>query len=165
MDLLDNRASRLKFEAYTAALVGVIGHADRAVPLHDYCTGLLLPGERKSVEPMAARLAPDNVGRMHQSLHHLVADAPWSDEELLAQIRSSVLPAMCYQYGGDSERGLAPAGSPANWRCLAVDELSEVRLLEDVWRTAPNHLRPQACIAEADVDAEDQPDRDPQKGQ
>ena len=72
---------------------------------------------------------------------------------------------LCYQYGGDSERGLAPAGSPATWRCLAVDELSEVRLLEDVWRTAPNHLRPQACIAEADVDAEDQPDRDPQKGQ
>ncbi len=72
---------------------------------------------------------------------------------------------LCYQYGGDSERGLAPAGSPANWRCMAVDELSEVKLLEDVWRTAPNHLRPQTCIAEADVDAEDQPDRDPQKGQ
>jgi hypothetical protein len=72
---------------------------------------------------------------------------------------------LCYQYGGDSERGLAPAGSPANWRCMAVEELSEVRLLEGVWRTAPNHLRPQTCIAEADVDSEDQPDRDPQKGQ
>ena len=45
---------------------------------------------------------------------------------------------LCYQYGGDSERGLAPAGSPANWRCMAVDELGEVKLLEDVWRTAPN---------------------------
>jgi len=43
---------------------------------------------------MAARLAPDNVQRMHQSLHHLVADAPWSDEEVLWQMRSSVLPAM-----------------------------------------------------------------------
>jgi hypothetical protein len=73
--------------------------------------------------------------------------------------------ALCYQYGGDSERGLAPAGSPANWRCMAVDELSEVNLLEDVWRTAPNHSRPQTCITEADVDAEGQPDRDPQKGQ
>jgi SRSO17 transposase len=48
---------------------------------------LLLPGERKSVEPMAARLAPDNVRRMHQSLHHLVADAPWNDEEMLAEVR------------------------------------------------------------------------------
>jgi SRSO17 transposase len=55
---------------------------------------LLLPGERKSVEPMAARLAPGNVRRMHQSLHHVVADAPWSDEELLAQVRGSVLPSL-----------------------------------------------------------------------
>jgi len=60
----------------------------------NYCTGLLLPGERKSVEPMAARLAPDNVRRTHQSLHHLVADAPWDDEEMLAQVRRAVLPTM-----------------------------------------------------------------------
>jgi SRSO17 transposase len=55
---------------------------------------LLLPGERKSVEPMAARLAPNNVRRMYQSLHHLVADAPWNDEEMLAEVRRSVLPTM-----------------------------------------------------------------------
>ena len=70
------------------------GHADRSVPLRSYCTGLLLPGERKSVEPMAARLAPENVRRMHQSLHHVVADAPWSDEEVLRAVRNYVLPAM-----------------------------------------------------------------------
>jgi SRSO17 transposase len=69
-------------------------HADRAVPLKNYCTGLLLPGERKSVEPMAARLAPNNVARMHQSLHHVVADAPWNDEAMLRQVRGAVLPAM-----------------------------------------------------------------------
>jgi SRSO17 transposase len=62
--------------------------------LKNYCTGLLLPGERKSVEPMAARLAPDNVRRTHQSLHHLVADAPWNDEEMLAEVRRYVLPTM-----------------------------------------------------------------------
>jgi SRSO17 transposase len=62
--------------------------------LKNYCTGLLLPGERKSVEPMAARLAPDNVRRMHQSLHHLVADAPWNDAEMLAEVRRYVLPTM-----------------------------------------------------------------------
>src|SRR5207302_3733539 len=56
--------------------------------------GLLLPGERKSVEPMAARLAPDNVRRIHQSLHHVVADAPWSDEAVLAEVRSYALTAM-----------------------------------------------------------------------
>jgi SRSO17 transposase len=59
-----------------------------------YCTGLLLPGERKSVEPMAARLAPGDVQRMHQSLHHVVADAPWSDEALFGCVRDYVLPAM-----------------------------------------------------------------------
>jgi SRSO17 transposase len=62
--------------------------------LKNYCTGLWLPGERKSVEPMAARLAPDNVRRTHQSLHHLVADAPWNDEEMLAEVRRQVLPSM-----------------------------------------------------------------------
>jgi SRSO17 transposase len=75
-------------------LAKAAGHADRETPLKAYCTGLLLPGERKSVEPMAARLAPDNVQRMHQSLHHVVADAPWSDEALLETVRGAVLPRM-----------------------------------------------------------------------
>ena len=74
-----------RFAAYIEGLANAAGHADRHTPLKNYCTGLLLPGERKSVEPMAARLAPDNVRRMHQSLHHLVADAPWNDEEMLAR--------------------------------------------------------------------------------
>src|SRR5215468_3661235 len=78
-------------------LAKAAGHADRAIPLKAYCTGLLLPGERKSVEPMAARLAPDNVRRMHQSLHHVVADAPWSDEAVLDSSLDFVLPAMLRQ--------------------------------------------------------------------
>jgi SRSO17 transposase len=78
-------------------LAQAAGHADRTTPLKMYCAGLLLPGERKSVEPMAARLAPDNVRRMHQSLHHVVADAPWSDEAVLAQVRSYALTAMRQQ--------------------------------------------------------------------
>jgi hypothetical protein len=72
---------------------------------------------------------------------------------------------LCYQYGGESESGLQPAGSAANWRCIALDKLSKVKLLEDVWRTAPNHSRPATCVAEPDIDAEDHPERDPQKGQ
>jgi SRSO17 transposase len=62
--------------------------------LKNYCKGLLLPGERKSIEPMAARLDGENVQPMRQSLHHLVAKAPWSDEVLLEQVRKHVLPAM-----------------------------------------------------------------------
>src|SRR3982750_4347637 len=75
-------------------LAKAAGHSDRHIPLKNYCKGLLLPGERKSVEPMAARLAGDDVRRMHQSLHHLVADAPWDDVAMLEQVRSQVLPAM-----------------------------------------------------------------------
>ena len=62
--------------------------------MENYMKGLMLPIERKSVEPMAARLAPGNVRQMHQSLHHIVAAAPWSDEALLKQVRRQVLPAM-----------------------------------------------------------------------
>lgn len=83
-----------RFAAYLDGLAQAAGHADRSSPLRSYCTGLLLPGERKSVEPMAARLAPQNVRRMHQSLHHLVADAPWSDEAVLDRALDFVLPAM-----------------------------------------------------------------------
>jgi SRSO17 transposase len=83
-----------RFTAYLDSLAEAAGHLDRADPLKSYCKGLLLPGERKSVEPMAARLAPDNVRRMHQSLHHLVADAPWSDEGMLQRVRGYVLAAM-----------------------------------------------------------------------
>ena len=82
------------FAAYIEGLAEAAGHADRHAPLKNYCTGLLLSGERKSVEPMAARLAGDNVRRLHQSLHHVVADAPWSDEAVLDRCLDFVLPAM-----------------------------------------------------------------------
>jgi len=83
-----------RFAAYLDSLVRAAGHVDREIPLRSYCTGLLLPGERKSIEPLAARLAPHDVRRVHQSLHHFVANAPWSDEALLERVRHSVLPLM-----------------------------------------------------------------------
>jgi SRSO17 transposase len=92
MDLLASDASRLRFEAYVKDVASVIGHADRVVPLHDYCTGLLLPGERKSVEPMAALTAPARTAPKHQSLLHFVANAPWSDQAVLGKVRQTVLP-------------------------------------------------------------------------
>src|SRR3954467_11938380 len=75
-------------------LAKAAGHADRETPLRNYCAGLLLDGERKSVEPMAARLAPDHVQRMHESLHHFVAQSPWNDNVMLGRVRDYVLPAM-----------------------------------------------------------------------
>src|SRR3954469_3244498 len=86
--------SEVRFQAYINALSEEIGHADRIDPLRRYCTGLLLPGERKSVEPMAAKLDPLQVPATHQSLHHFVAKAPWSDAAVLAAVREQVLPAL-----------------------------------------------------------------------
>src|SRR5712672_2473865 len=81
-----------RFGRYVDGLVSVIGHADRAAPLRDYCMGLVLPGERKSVEPMAAITAPERTAAQHQSLLHFVGQGGWSDEEVLAQVRAQVLP-------------------------------------------------------------------------
>jgi len=75
-------------------LANAAGHEDRHRPLKNYCKGLLLPGERKSIEPMAARLKPGIVQPMRQSLHHLVAKAPWNDETPLDEVRNHVFPAM-----------------------------------------------------------------------
>ena len=84
--------SESRLIAYVEALTRSLGHADRAAPFRSYCTGLLLPGARKSVEPMAARVEPGRVRAAHQSLHHFVASADWSDAALLAAVRAQVLP-------------------------------------------------------------------------
>ena len=68
---------------------------------------------------------------------------------------------LCYQYGGDSESGLKPPSAPDNWRCLAVEHLSQVELLDDPWQTAENHSRPQRCIEEVELDVDAYPERVP----
>ena len=94
MNLRDGRDSEARFAAYVEGLASVVGHVDRAGPLRDYCTGLMLPGERKSVEPMAAKTAPARTAAQHQSLLHFIGVAAWSDEKVLAKVREMVLPAM-----------------------------------------------------------------------
>ena len=92
MDLRAADDSESRFAGYVEGLVSVIGHADRAGPLRDYCVGLMLPCERKSVEPMAAVTAPERTAAQHQSLLHFVGNAAWSDERVLAKVREMVLP-------------------------------------------------------------------------
>ena len=92
-----------RFEQYCEHIVETLMHADREAPARWYIKGLMLPGERKSVEPMAARVQPDNVRSAHQSMHHLVADAAWSDEAMLATVAEAVLPML----GQD--------GAPVHW--------------------------------------------------
>ena len=90
-----------QFDRYAEVMVEALGHADRATPARWYLRGLMLPGERKSVEPMAARVQPQNVRSAHQSMHHLVADSEWSDTALLAAVAREAVPVL-------SEAGQAP---------------------------------------------------------
>ena len=100
----DADGSNSRLGSYVEALAGALGHADRVTPFRSYCTGLLLPGDRKSVEPMAARVAPGRVRAVHQSLHHFVAKADWSDAAVLTAVRERVLPV------------LAQRGAVRGWR-------------------------------------------------
>jgi SRSO17 transposase len=86
--------SESRFAAYVEGLASVIGHKDRERPLRDYCAGLMLSCERKSVEPIAAATAPARVAAQHQSLLHFVGEGGWSDERVLAKVREMVLPAL-----------------------------------------------------------------------
>ncbi len=88
------RTGEERFAAYLDAVAAVVGHSRRAAAARAYCTGLLLPGERKSIEPMAARIAPARVQAAHQSLHHVVAQAEWDDAAVLRAVRERVLPAI-----------------------------------------------------------------------
>ena len=83
-----------RFVAYVEELTSVIGHADRALPLRDYCAGLLTAEGRKSVEPMAAVTVPARVSVQHQKLLHFVGEGKWSDDRVLAKVRELVIPAI-----------------------------------------------------------------------
>jgi SRSO17 transposase len=83
-----------RFEEFGEVIGAALAHADRRTPAQWYLRGLMLPGARKSVEPMAARVQPQNVRSAHQSMHHLVADADWSDQRLLAAVAAQVLPGL-----------------------------------------------------------------------
>ncbi|WP_454739764.1 IS701 family transposase [Cupriavidus necator] len=101
-------ASTKRFEEYVSLMAQSLGHADRVEPFRGYCTGLMLPVKRKSVEHMAAHLSPSRVRSEHQRLHHFVADAPWSDEAVLDAVCSHTL-----------ERISRRAGSP---EALIIDD-------------------------------------------
>jgi SRSO17 transposase len=92
VDRPQRKSIESRFSSYVEGLVSVIGHADRAGPLRDYCTGLVMPGERKSVEPMAAITAPGRTAAQHQSLLHFIGQGAWSDAKVLTKVREMVLP-------------------------------------------------------------------------
>ena len=89
-----------RFDMFLEHLSGGLGHVDRHTGLRGYCTGLMQPLARKSIEPMAARLEPMRASAKHQALHHFVAKAEWSDEEMLRRVAQWVVPKMDFANGG-----------------------------------------------------------------
>ena len=89
-----------RFDRYLDHLSEGLGHADRHAGLRGYCTGLMLPLPRKSVEPMAARLDPLHASARHQALHHFVAKAPWSNAQVLRRVAQWVVLHRDFQSGG-----------------------------------------------------------------
>jgi SRSO17 transposase len=83
-----------RFDRYIDAISGELGHVDQIAPFRSYCTGLLLPGERKSVEPMAALIDPTNVRKSHQSLHHFVSTSAWDDQAVLTRVGELTIPVL-----------------------------------------------------------------------
>jgi len=91
-DVSGARAER--FAAYIDDLAGVIGDPRRHRAMSSYCTALLMPADRKSVEPMAAMTAPGRTAAQHQSLLHFVGQGDWSDDDVLAKVREHVVPGI-----------------------------------------------------------------------
>jgi len=81
------RNSVPQFARFMAPVVASLGRSERRRAATHYVEGLLMPGQRKSIEPMAARLGIDA-----QSLQQLVSSSPWSDEALWRALRQEVIP-------------------------------------------------------------------------
>ena len=94
MDHDQSGARAERFATYIADLGSVLGDRRRHGPMTSYCTGLLMPADRKSVEPMAAMTAPERTAAQHQSMLHFVGKCDWSDAAVLGKVRAHVLPAM-----------------------------------------------------------------------
>src|SRR5215510_2491156 len=104
-----------RFQQYVAQLADALEHRDRHEPVRAYLTGLYLPGDRKSIEPLAARVDPRHVPARHQSLHHFVANAPWDDGAVLRVARDTVLTAM-REHGGVAAWIVDDTGIPKQGR-------------------------------------------------
>jgi SRSO17 transposase len=104
-----------RFAAYMSSIAEVLGDPRRRGPMTSYCTGLLMPADRKSVEPMAALTAPERTAAQHQSLLHFVGKGEWSDADVLEKVREHVVPAM-EQHGAISAWIIDDTGFPKKGR-------------------------------------------------
>jgi hypothetical protein len=120
--------SESRFAGYVEGLASVIGHKDREEPLRHYCTGLLMPCERKSVEPMAAITAPHRTAAQHQSLLHFIGEGKWSDEKVAFGWGGAAILRPAWQAGQLSGRSIAVAGQSSCEPAGGLSALSAARL-------------------------------------
>lgn len=131
-----------QFERFLAPLISDLGRSERRVAATRYIEGLLIPGERKSMEPMAGRLGVDK-----QSLQQFVTDSPWSDESLWSSIRREVIPhlmpleAMIVDETGWIKQGRESVGVSPQY-CGAVGKKANCQVsvevaVTDGWVAAP----------------------------
>ena len=125
MNLGSQENSGGRFSAYVEGLASVLGHADRSGPLRDYCTGLMLPGERKSVEPMAAKRATPAFrdGCTTPVFVAFCRHRALVGRKVLAKVRELVLPAI-EKHGPIEEPGSSttlvshPSRASIRWACI-----------------------------------------------
>lgn len=74
---------------FLAPALAQLGRTERRVAATRYVHGLLMPGQRKSIEPMAERLGVDP-----QSLQQFVSASPWSDQAVWRVVRREIIPQL-----------------------------------------------------------------------
>lgn len=83
------RQNQERFQKYISPLVAGLGRSERRQAGMRYVEGLLLPGQRKSVGPMAERLGVDA-----QQLQQFVTDSPWDEQQIWRRIAQEVIPSL-----------------------------------------------------------------------
>ena len=84
---------RTELSAFLEEMLEGQGRPERRDALGHYITGLLLDGERKSIQPMAARLTddPGSADAMRQRLQDCVTQSRWSEIELLRRFAAKMV--------------------------------------------------------------------------
>lgn len=93
-DAREQEAREKRFQEYMDMVVAELGHADREEPALLYLKGLMLPGGRKSVEPMAARLRPEATDQTRQAMGHFVSASPWKDDRVMRAVENRLIPEL-----------------------------------------------------------------------
>src|SRR5271157_1665687 len=106
------KESVTQFLEYLNPLIAGLGRSERRVAATRYVEGLLMPGQRKSIIPMAERLGVDP-----QRLQQFVTDSPWSEEEMWRAIRQEIIPHLgpvssTTQASHGSQSGMIPFRVP-----------------------------------------------------